>query len=55
MKEIILITGFNGELGNKTLKELVRKGKSVIALDINNPKEKIHSVKYIKDLSLIHI
>ena len=49
MKERILITGYNGELGSKTLKELVSIGKSVIALDINDPKEKIHSVKYIKD------
>ena len=49
MKERILITGYNGELGSKTLKKLVSIGKSVIALDINDPKEKIHSVKYIKD------
>ena len=49
MKETILITGHNGELGSKTLKKLVSKGKSVIALDINDPKEKIHSVNYIKD------
>ncbi|GIR18562.1 MAG: L-threonine 3-dehydrogenase [Candidatus Neomarinimicrobiota bacterium] len=49
MKERILITGYNGELGSKALKELVSIGKSIIALDINNPKEKIHSVKYIKD------
>ena len=48
MKEKILITGYNGELGSKTLKKLVSIGKSVIALDINDPKEKIHSVKYIK-------
>ena len=49
MKERILITGYNGELGSKTLKKLVNIGKSVIALDINDPKEKIHSVKFIKD------
>jgi len=49
VKERILITGYNGELGSKTLKKLVSIGKSVIALDINDPKEKIHSVKYIKE------
>ena len=37
MKERILITGYNGELGSKTLKKLVSIGKSVIALDINDP------------------
>ena len=54
MKERILITGYNGELGNKTLKELVSIGKSIIALDINDPKEKIHSVTYIKDTITNH-
>ena len=49
MKERVLIIGYNGELGSKTLKKLLNKGKSVIALDISDPKEKIHSVTYIKD------
>ena len=49
MKEKILVTGHNGELGSKTLKKLVSIGKSVIALDINEPRKKIHSVTYIKD------
>ena len=53
MKERVLIIGYNGELGSKTLKKLVNKGKSVIALDISDPKEKIHSVTYIKDTILI--
>ena len=54
MKEKILITGHNGELGSKTLKKLVSIGKSVIALDINDPREKIHSVTYIKDTITNH-
>ena len=49
MKEKILITGFNGEIGSKTLKELVKRGKSVIAMDITDAKEKIDSVSYIND------
>ena len=54
MKEKILITGYNGELGSKTLKKLVSIGKSIIALDINYPSEKIHSVTYIKDTITNH-
>jgi len=54
VKEKILITGHNGELGSKTLKKLVSIGKSVIALDINDPREKIHSVTYIKDTITNH-
>ena len=54
MKERILITGYNGELGSKTLKELVARGKSIIALDLTNPKEKIDSVMYIKDSIINH-
>ena len=54
MKERILITGYNGELGIKTLKKLVSMGKSIIALDINGPREKIHSVTYIKDTITNH-
>jgi len=49
VNETILITGHNGELGSKTLKKLVSMGKSIVALDINDPSEKIHSVSYIKD------
>ena len=49
MKERILITGYNGELGSKTLKELVSIGKSVIALDINDPKEKIQIIGKTKE------
>jgi len=49
VKEKILITGSNGELGSKILKKLVNQGKSIIALDINEPKDKIDSVHYIKD------
>ena len=52
MKEKILITGFNGEIGSKTLKELVKRGKSVIAMDITDAKEKIDSVSYIIDSCL---
>ena len=54
MKEKILITGHNGELGRKTLKKIVSKGKSVIALDINDPVETIHSVTYIKNTITNH-
>ena len=54
MKEKILVTGHNGELGSKTLKKLVSIGKSVIALDINEPRKKIHSVTYIKDTITNH-
>ena len=49
MKERILITGYNGELGSKALKELSKKGKSIIALDLNKPKEEINSVVYFRD------
>ena len=49
MKERILITGHNGELGSKALKELSKKGKSIIALDLNKPKEEINSVIYFRD------
>ena len=49
MKERILITGHNGELGSKALKELSKKGKSIIALDLNKPKEEINSVIYYRD------
>ena len=49
MKEKVLITGFNGEIGSKILQELVKRGKSVIALDITDAKQEIASVKYIKD------
>ena len=49
MKERILITGYNGELGSKALKELSKKGKSIIALDLNKPKEEINSVIYFRD------
>ena len=46
MKEKILITGFNGEIGSKTLKELVKRGKSIIAMDINDAKEqKIQAIE----------
>ena len=54
MKEKILITGHNGELGRKALKKIVSMGKSVIALDINDPVETIHSVTYIKDTITNH-
>ena len=33
MKEKILITGFNGEIGSKTLKELVKRGAQIRAYD----------------------
>ena len=49
MKEKILITGCNGELGSKALKGLSKKGKSIIALDLNKPKEEINSVIYFRD------
>jgi len=49
VKEKVLITGFNGEIGSKILKELVNNGKSVIAIDVTDSKEKIDSVLYIKD------
>ena len=49
MKERILITGYNGEIGSKALKELSKKGKSIIALDLNKPKEEINSVVYFRD------
>ena len=49
MKEKVLITGFNGEIGSKILRELVNNGKSVIAIDVTDSKEKIDSVLYIKD------
>ena len=49
MKEKVLITGFNGEIGSKILKELVNNDKSVIAIDVTDSKEKIDSVSYIKD------
>ena len=54
MKKRILITGYNGEIGSKTIKKLVAIGKSVIAIDIDDPKEKIHSVTYIKDTITDH-
>ena len=54
MKKRILITGHNGEIGSKTIKKLVTIGKSVIAIDIDDPKEKIHNVTYIKDTITNH-
>tara|TARA_B100000927_G_scaffold204829_1_gene166221 strand:+ start:3885 stop:4835 length:951 start_codon:yes stop_codon:yes gene_type:complete len=54
VKKRILITGYNGEIGSKTIKKLVAIGKSVIAIDIDDPKEKIHSVTYIKDTITDH-
>ena len=55
MKEKVLITGFNGEIGSKILQELVKRGKSVIALDITDAKEEIALVKYIKAVSYTHL
>ncbi len=49
MKEKILITGNNGELGSKILTRLIERGESIIALDISATKEKIDSVDYIED------
>ncbi len=49
MNKKVLVTGFNGEIGSKILKELVSLDKQIIAIDVNDSKGKIESVKYIKD------
>ena len=49
MEKKVLVTGFNGEIGSKIIKELVSLDKQIIAIDVNDSKGKIESVKYIKD------
>ena len=49
MRNAILITGFNGEIGRQTLHSLCKRKIHIIALDINNSDIKYDNVMFIKD------
>jgi len=49
MRNAILITGFNGEIGRQTLHSLYKRNIPIIALDINDSDIKYDNVMFIKD------
>ena len=48
MKNKILITGSNGEIGNEVLSYLAKENNDLIALDINHSNTKFENVSYVK-------
>ena len=42
MEKKVLVTGFNGEIGSKIIKELVSLDKQIIAIDVNDSKGKLN-------------
>ena len=48
MNSKILITGFNGELGSKTLDFLAQKNYSIIGLDLNKKLSQFDNIELIQ-------